>query len=158
MDCLCNYYNEKFNNTLIKCLTGNFLKNNAKLDEILKNEEFMDLKLNRTSEYIFYIKRYFEYVYKFCLDYKNINFIIEGTQLFMTLNPLFFKDKPLIVIRESSLKCLFKRLKRELKEEEKRHPLKMGKKYIKKLLNDSKRLHFKDLKKLNNFIYAISNR
>ena len=79
MDCLCNYYNEKFNNTLIKCLTGNFLKNNAKLDEILKNEEFMDLKLNRTSEYIFYIKRYFEYVYKFCLDYKNINFIIEGT-------------------------------------------------------------------------------
>lgn len=59
----------------------------------------MDLKLNRTSEYIFYIKRYFEYVYKFCLDYKDINFIIEGTQLFMTLNPLFFKDKPLIVIR-----------------------------------------------------------
>lgn len=88
LDCLCNYYNEKFNNTLIKCLTGNFLKNNAKLDEILKNEEFMDLKLNRTSEYIFYIKSYFEYVYKFCLDYKNINFIIEGTQLFMTLNPL----------------------------------------------------------------------
>ena len=75
----------------------------------------------------------------------------------MTLNPLFFKDKPLIVIRESSLKCLFRRLKRELKEEEKRHPLKMGKKYIKKLLNDSKGLHFKDLKKLNNFIYAISN-
>ena len=32
----------------------------------------MDLKLNRTSEYIFYIKSYFEYVYKFCLDYKNI--------------------------------------------------------------------------------------
>ena len=155
LDCLSNFYSTKFNNTLIKKITGNFLKLNVDIDKILKNEKYMDLKLNHFDEYKEYNKKYFNYVCDYCIDHRNTNFVIEGTQLFMTLDPTFFYDKSLIIVRKSAMKSLIRRLKRELKDDEKKHPLTVGKRHIKKLLNDSKRLHYRDLKKLNLFINSI---
>ncbi len=73
----------------------------------------------------------------------------------MTINPNLFFDKSIIIICESSLKSLSRRLNRQLTTKEKLHPLSIGRKHIKKLLNDSKRLHYKDVKKLNYFISIL---
>ncbi len=118
----------------------------------------MELKLNDFNSYIKYNNIFFiffDYIYKYCLSHNDKNFIIEGTQLFMTIDPNLFIDKSIIIIGESSLKSLIRRLNRQLTIKEKQHPLSFGRKHIKKLLNDSRRLHYKDVKKLNYFISIL---
>ena len=155
LDCLGSYYSSKFENTLIKKLTNDFFKLNENIHNIIKNGKYMELKLNNFNDYVKYNNMYFDYIYKFCLSNSNNNFIIEGTQLFMTIDPKQFFDKSIIIIGESSLKSLVRRLNRQLSAKEKSHPLSIGSKHIKKLLNDSKRLHYKDVKKLNYFISIL---
>lgn len=155
LDCLSSYYSSKFENTLIKDITSDFFKLNVEVHDIIKNGNYMDLKLNHFDDYIKYNNKYFNYVYGYCLNNHDSYFIIEGTQLFMTINPTFFYDKSIIIIRRSALKSLLGRFGRQLTVKEKKHPITVGKKHIKKLLNDSKRLHYKDLKKLNYFISVI---
>lgn len=155
LDCLGSYYSSKFDNTLIKDITSDFFKLNTNIHNIIKNGKYMDLKLNHFENYVKYNKEYINYIYKYCLAHRENNFIIEGTQLFMTIKPTFFCDKSLLIIRESALKSFFRRLNRQLTIKEKRYPLTIGRKHIKKLINDSKRLHYKDVKKLNNFISVI---
>lgn len=155
LDCLGGYYSSKFDNTLAKKLTGDFFKLNDNINSIIKNGKYMDLKLNNFNDYIKINNKYFNYIYEYCLNTKDKNFIIEGTQLFMTIDPVFFCDKSIIIIGESALKSLIRRLNRQLTIKEKSHPLSIGRKHIKKLLIDSKRLHYKDVKKLNYFIYIL---
>lgn len=155
LDCLGNYYSPKFENTLIKNITNKFLKSNPDINSIIKKGKYMEVKLNNFNDYIKYNNMYFDYIYEYCLNHYEKNFIIEGTQLFMTIDPSFFFDKSIIIIGESSLKSLIRRLNRQLTTREKLHPLLIGRKHIKKLLNDSKRLHHKDVKKLNYFISIL---
>lgn len=158
LDCLGNYYSSKFDNTLIKNITKNFFALNSDIENIIKRGKYMDLKLNNFDDYIKYNERYLRFIYNYCLNNKENSFIIEGTQLFMTINPAFFRDKSIIIIRKSALKSLVRRLNRQLTIKEKMHPFSIGRKHIKKLLKDSKRLHYKDVKKLNNFISIIQSK
>ncbi len=158
LDCLGNYYSSKFDNTLIKDITKSFFESNSDIENIIKSGKYMNLKLNNFDYYIKYNNKYLNFIYNYCLNNKENSFIIEGTQLFMTINPTFFRDKSIIIIRKSVLKSLVRRLNRQLTIKEKLHPFSIGRKHIKKLLINSKRLHYKDVKKLNNFIYIIQSK
>ncbi len=79
LDCLGNYYNPKFENTLIKKLTNKFLKANPNISNIIKKGKYMELKLNNFNDYIEYNNKYFNYIYKYCLNHFDKSFIIEGT-------------------------------------------------------------------------------
>lgn len=114
----------------------------------------MNLKLNYPEEYAAWNKKYITFVEQYCNSHKG-NYVVEGTQLFMTMEPEHFKGEPMIIMQTSAWQSFFRRMKRQLKKEEKKHPFTIGKKHILKLVNDSKRLHYRDAKKLNIFIEKL---
>ena len=98
---------------------------------------------------------FLEYVYTYCQSIPESVYIVEGTQLFMTNDSVFFLDKPLVVVGTSALKSLFQRLDRQLSDEEKKKPFSVGNTHIMKLLKDVRRLQYKDAKKLNRFLLSL---
>ena len=155
LDCMGNYYNDKYNNTVIHNITSKFLNENQDINYIIKNKKYMELKLYNFDKYIMINDRYFKYIVNYCNNSKGL-YIVEGTQLFMTINPEYFIEKPVIIVGTSAMKSFYRRLKRQLTKEEKQHPFTKGRRHIKKLLNDSKRLHYKDVKKLKKFIELLN--
>ena len=97
---------------------------------------------------------------KFLLEYaKNQDklFVFEGTQIFQCISAEKISNKPFIIIGTSSFISLLRRIKRHYKIDKARNKPNFFKKHLWKLLNDSKRLHFKDFKELNRFLAFYRN-
>ena len=157
LDCFSNFNSNKFKNSLIRKITGKFYKSQPKISDIIKKGRYMDLKLNHFNDYVYYNNKYLEYICKYCEAHPKQNFIVEGTQLFMTIDPSYFVDKSLIIIRTSAFYSFIRRLNRQLTSKEKLHPFTYGKSHLRKLLNDSKRLHYRDVEKLNSFLKELGS-
>ncbi len=152
LDNLGGFYG-KFKNSkeLIHELTKNFLKSNQELDEIIRKNKFVKLKIENFNEYSNWIIKYFEYLVHFCNNNEKL-YIFEGTQIFKCINPNYFVNKPLIILRTSVLKSFIRRIKRQVNFRKNG----LGEfKHLKKLIIDSKRLHYEDVKVIDNFLYCI---
>lgn len=141
----------KNDNSIIHSLTEKFLNKNLELKTIIKKGNYFDLKINNFQEYVKWTQKYIRYLEEYALSNKNL-FILEGTQLFKCVDTKHFYNKPFIIVRTSSIWSLIRRLKRHYKIDKKNHKKNFFTKHLWKLLNDSKRLHFKDYYHLNEFL------
>ena len=156
LDYLGEFYGKyKDSHELMKDIVSEFFRNEQELHQIIKSGRYMDLKLNYFEEYIKWNQEYIRFVVSYCRKHYHQRFIIEGTHLFMTMSPEFYQNSSMIILRTSAFSSLIRRLQRELSTEEKNHPLTNGKKHIRKLLRDAKRLQYRDVKKLNTFIINL---
>lgn len=155
LDNLGGFFGEYKNSCeLMHKIVSDFLNINIELKKLLQKGKYMDLKLNHFEDYIMWNRKYIKFIEEYVSKNEG-SYIIEGTHLFMTIEPKHFIGKPLIVVRTGALKSLLRRISRQLKSDEKKHPFTLGRKHLKKLLNDSKRLHYKDVKKLNSFLNKL---
>lgn len=152
LDNLGGFYAEyKNSDSIIHELTRKFLNIHLELDSIIKKEKFVKLKIENFYEYSKWIKLYLE----FLEDYtKNSNhlFIFEGTQIFKCFSPLDYLNKPFIIVRTSAFISMLRRIKRQKSIDKVKGKNNFYKKHLWKLLNDSRRLHFKDVFVLNKFL------
>lgn len=146
------YKNEQ---TLIYLLTEDFLNKNLELRKIIKSDNYVTLKINNFDEYVKWTNKYVEFLEKYAYFNEGL-YIFEGTQLFKCINPKHYINKPLIIVGTSSISSLYRRLKRHYKIDKIKNKPNFFKKHIWKLLNDSKRLHFKDLFHINKFLKQYS--
>lgn len=152
LDNLGGFYGEyKFSDSIIHQLTKQFLDENSKLDSIIKKSKFIELKIKNFQEYSKWINKYTTFLENYAHS-KEQYFIFEGTQIFKCLKPKYFSNKPLIIVRTSALISLIRRIKRQKNLDKIKGKNKFYRKHLLKLLNDSKRLHFKDVIILNKFL------
>lgn len=141
---------------LIHNLTEKFLNLNLELKDIIKKEKYIDLKINCFKKYTYWTNKYIDYLIEYTKNKDEI-FIFEGTQIFKCRKVENIKDDPLIVVGTSSFVSMLRRIKRQYKIDKEKNKPNFFKKHFWKLLNDSKRLHFKDFKELNKFLSSYKN-
>lgn len=155
LDNLGGFFGEyKKSNELIHILTEKFLNLNLELKDIIKKEKYVDLKINNFNKYKYWTNKYIDYLIEYTKN-KNDIFIFEGTQIFKCRKVENITEEPLIVIGTSSFASMLRRLKRHYRIDKEKNKPNFFKKHFWKLLNDSKRLHFKDFKELNNFLSIL---
>lgn len=157
LDNLGGFFGEyKESKELIHSLTDKFLNINHELREIIRQEKYVDLKIKNFDKYCYWTNKYVEFLLKYANDQKEI-FVFEGTQIFKCISAEKIGDNPLIIIGTSSFISMLRRIKRHYKIDKARNKPNFFKKHLWKLLNDSKRLHFKDFKELNSFLIFYRN-
>lgn len=157
LDNLGGFFGEyKESEELIHSLTAEFLNINYELREIIRQEKYVDLKIKNFDKYIYWTNKYIEFLLKYAKEQKRI-FVFEGTQIFKCISAEKISNNPLIIIGTSSFISMLRRIKRHYKIDKARNKPNFFKKHLWKLLNDSKRLHFKDFKELNRFLAFYRN-
>lgn len=155
LDTLGGFYGEyKDSNSIIKVLTKNFLNFNKGLDLIIRKNKFVKLKIENFNEYSRWINKYISYLEEYAYTTQGL-FVFEGTQLFKCLSPEFFNNKPLIIVRTSALVSMFRRIRRQKSIDKIKGKKHFYRKHFWKLLNDSRRLHYRDVKLMNKFLNAL---
>ena len=155
LDILGGFYDEyKDCNSIIKELTKHFLSFNKELDLIIRKNKFVKLKIKNFSEYSRWINKYIIYLEEYTYNTNDL-FVFEGTQLFKCLSPEYFNSKSLIIVRTSALISMFRRIRRQKNIDKIKGKKHFYKKHFWKLLNDSKRLHYRDVKLINKFLNAL---
>lgn len=155
LDGFSQVYKNKNINEETRNLIYDFIKLNPGLEEELKGDFWHQQKLNNFKKYKDWNVLFFKFLIKNIMK-KNQLFIIEGTQIFMTIDPKMIKKYPIMIVGTSDIKSFFRRINRQLSKKKKRTILEKIK-HIKKLINDSRRLHYKDYKKLNKFLYELEH-
>lgn len=122
------------------------------VDDMIKERKYVLLKFNNLEKYVIINRDYLNFLESYCKNSDNL-FIIKGTQIFKCIDPVHFKDKPIIIIRTSTITSLIRRLKRHLDFKTREFSGEFA--HLKKLLNDSKLLHWIDTKVLNKFIKEL---
>lgn len=154
LDGLSEIYKSKKINDATKDLIYKFIELNPKIKDELKDNFWHQQKLNNFKKYKYWNNLFFEFLIENISKEKQ-NFIIEGTQIFMTVEPNKIKKYPIIIIGTSDIKSFFRRIKRQINKNDLKHPFSKGLKHLIKLVKDSKRLHYIDYKKLNEFISSL---
>lgn len=154
LDGFSQIYKDNKINEYTRSLIYDFIKINPNLKEELKGDFWHKQKLNNFEKYKRWNILFFEFLIKNIMDKEQL-FIIEGTQIFMTIDPKLIKKYPIIIVGTSDVKSFFRRINRQLTKNDLKKPFSKGFKHVVKLVNDSKRLHFKDYKKLNHFLLEI---
>lgn len=153
LDHLGGFFGEyKQSKELIHSLTNKFLEINSELKEIIRKGKYIDLKIKHFAKYSYWTNKYVDFLLEYAKK-KNELFIFEGTQIFKCISAKKISDSPIIIIGTSSFISMFRRLKRHYRVDKVRNKTDFFKKHLWKLLNDSKRLHFKDFKELNRFLF-----
>jgi len=157
LDNLGGFFGEyKESEELIHSLTDKFLNINYELKEIIRQEKYVDLKIKNFDKYRYWTNKYIEFLLEYAKKQERI-FVFEGTQIFKCISAEKISSNPLIIIGTSSFISLLRRIKRHYKIDKARNKPNFFKKHLWKLLNDSKRLHFKDFKELNRFLAFYRN-
>lgn len=152
LDNLGGFFNEyKESEELIHRLTNEFLNINSELKEIIRQEKYVDLKIKNFDKYSYWTNKYVEFLLEYAKK-QNELFIFEGTQIFKCIGAEKISNNPLIIIGTSSFISMLRRIKRHYRIDKAKNKPNFFKKHLWKLLNDSKRLHFKDFKELNRFL------
>lgn len=154
LDGLSEIYKSKKINDATKDLIYKFIGLNPKIKDELKDNFWHQQKLNNFKKYKYWNNLFFEFLIENISKEKQ-NFIIEGTQIFMTVEPNKIKKCPIIIMGTSDIKSFFRRIKRQINKNDLKHPFSKGLKHLTKLVKDSKRLHYIDYKKLNEFISSL---
>lgn len=154
LDGFSQIYKNDIINECTKKLINDFIKINPILEEELKGDFWHRQKLNNFERYKHWNTLFFEFLIKNIIN-KDQLFVIEGTQIFMTIDTKMIKNYPIIVVGTSDAKSFFRRINRQLTKNDFKKPFSKGFKHLVKLVNDSKRLHFKDYKKLNQFLSEL---
>lgn len=155
LDTLGGFYSEyKDCNSMIRELTKDFLNFNKELDLIIRKNKFVKLKIKNFNEYSKWINKYIKYLEEYTYNTNGL-FVFEGTQLFKCLDPKYFISKPLVIVRTSALISMFRRIRRQKYIDKIKGKKHFYKKHFWKLLNDSKRLHYRDVKLMNKFLNAL---
>lgn len=154
LDGFSQIYKNDSINECTKKLINDFIKINPILEEELKVDFWHRQKLNNFERYKYWNILFFEFLIENIISSDQL-FIIEGTQIFMTIDTKMIKKYPIIVVGTSDVKSFFRRINRQLTKNDFKKPFSKGFKHLAKLVNDSKRLHFKDYKKLNKFLSEL---
>lgn len=152
LDNLGGYFGEyKEDPSEIHILTKEFLDKNIELKEIIKKNKYVDLKIRHFEQYAMWTNKYINFLEEEAHKSKKL-YIFEGTQIFKCIDSNHYLNKPLIIVRTSSIVSLIRRIKRQHRIDIEKNKPNFYKKHFWKLLNDSKRLHLKDVFYLNKFI------
>lgn len=152
LDNLGGFFGEYKNSTeIIHILTGEFLQKHPDLEHIIRTEAYVRLKIQNFEEYKRWTKLYVEFLKDYAYNHDGL-FIFEGTQIFKCIDAKKFADDPILIIGTSSFISMIRRIKRHYRLDKKKNKKGFFKKHLWKLLNDSKRLHFKDFIELNEFL------
>ena len=147
------YKSKKINKETKECVLR-FIEKYPVIKSELEGDFWHRQKLNNFEKY----KEWNELFINFVIAYVSIQedlFVIEGTQIFMTLKAREIAEFPIVILRSSGIRSFFRRMKRQLSFREFLNPYK-GFKHLFKLVNDSRRLHIKDYRKLNKFIKELT--
>lgn len=136
---------------LIHTLTDKFLNMNYELREIIRKEKYVDLKIKNFDKYSYWTNKYVKFLLEYAKNQDKL-FVFEGTQIFQCISAEKISNKSFIIIGTSSFISMIRRIKRQYLIAKKRNKPNFLKKHLWKLLNDSKRLHFKDFKILNKYL------
>lgn len=152
LDNLGGYFGEyKEDTSKIHTLTKEFLDKNVELKEIIKKGKYVDLKIRHFEQYAMWTNKYISFLEEYVKRNNNL-YVFEGTQIFKCVDFNHYLNKPLIIVRTSSITSLIRRIKRQHRIDIEKNKSNFYKKHFWKLLNDSKRLHLKDTFYLNKFI------
>lgn len=157
LDNLSGYFwTYKDSKELIHQLTGEFLEMHPKLKDIIKKDKFTKLKIEHFDEFTKWTNQYISFLEDYAKA-QNQLFIFEGTQIFKCMGPKQVYEKPIIIMGTCSFLALVRRMQRQYKIDQMKNRPHFFRKHFWKLLNDSKRLHWKDYKILNEFLKSIQS-